>query len=373
MNIVVNTRLLLENRLEGIGWFTYEVMKRITRENPGHHFFFIFDRPYSEKFIFSDNITPVVAPPQARHPILFYIWFEKVIPELLKRFRANVFISPDGYLSLSTPVKSIPVIHDINFTHRPKDLPWLINKYYNYYFPRFAQKAARIATVSNYSKNDICTSYNINEQKVEVIYNGVSEKFNPIHKSSNVEIKNRFTGGEDYFLYVGSLHKRKNIINLLKSFDLYKKQTSSKIKLLLVGEKMFNQKELGKTLHNISCKNEVVFAGRLSSEDLSKVMACAFALVFIPYFEGFGLPIVEAMASGVPVIASNVTSLPEIAGEAALMCNPESVQEVAQKMKALENDHDLYNGLVKKGLDRSKLFNWDNTATLFWECIDKAL
>lgn len=125
MKIAVNTRLLLKNRLEGIGWFTYETMKRIAQWHPEHEFFFLFDRPYDPKFIFSNNITPVVLYPQSRHPILWYLWFEVSVKRFLKSNSIDLFISPDGYMSLSSDVPQLGIIHDINFFHYPNDLPLL--------------------------------------------------------------------------------------------------------------------------------------------------------------------------------------------------------------------------------------------------------
>ena len=131
MIIAVNTRLLLPEKLEGIGWFTRETLSRITNDHPEHQFLFIFDRPYADEFIFSGNITPIVLSPPTRHPILWFIWFELQIPRILRKYKADLFFSPDGYLSLNTRVRQLAAIHDINFAHRPKDLPWLKAKYYN--------------------------------------------------------------------------------------------------------------------------------------------------------------------------------------------------------------------------------------------------
>ncbi|MCA1760933.1 MAG: glycosyltransferase, partial [Bacteroidales bacterium] len=164
MRIAVNTRLLLKGKLEGMGWFSYETLKRMTRNHPEHEFIFIFDRPYSEEFIFSENITPVVIGPPARHPVLFYFWFEFQIPRVLKKHKADVFLSPDGYLSLKTKVPQLAVIHDISFAHRPQDIPGMKRWYYNYFFPKFARKATRIATVSNYSKTDIAKTYQVDAE-----------------------------------------------------------------------------------------------------------------------------------------------------------------------------------------------------------------
>ena len=140
MTIAVNTRLLIKNKLDGIGRFTHETLKRITTEHKEHHFVFLFDRDFDEEFIFSDNITPLILGPQARHPVLFYIWFEMSVGNVLNKLKPDLFLSPDGYLSLRARCKSLPVIHDINFAHYPQDLPYSVRKYYNHFFPKFAKK-----------------------------------------------------------------------------------------------------------------------------------------------------------------------------------------------------------------------------------------
>ena len=150
MRIAVNTRLLIKNKLDGMGWFCCETMKIITRNHPEHEFIFIFDRNYDKDFIFSENITPKIVRPVTRHPVLWYIWLEWVLPFKLKKWKADIFVSPDGFLSLRSGIPAIPVIHDINFLHRPKDLPFTTRIYYNYFFPEFARKATRIGTVSEY-------------------------------------------------------------------------------------------------------------------------------------------------------------------------------------------------------------------------------
>ncbi len=180
MIIAVNTRLLLPDKLEGMGRFAQETLKIITREHPEHQFVFIFDRKFSDEFVFSDNITPITCFPPARHPLLWYWFFEWSIPAVLQKVKADLFLSPDGWLSLRTPVRSLPVIHDLNFFHLPELIPWQVRQYYDYFFPRFIQKADRIATVSDFTRQDIVTLFNYSKQNIDVVYNGVSEGFRPL-------------------------------------------------------------------------------------------------------------------------------------------------------------------------------------------------
>jgi glycosyltransferase involved in cell wall biosynthesis len=371
MRIAVNTRLLLKGKLEGIGWFSYETLKRIVTNHPEHQFIFIFDRPYSEEFIFSENITPVVIGPPARHPVLFYLWFEFQVPRVLKKYKANVFLSPDGYISLKTKVPQLAVIHDISFAHRPQDIPGMKRWYYNFFFPKFARKAARIATVSNYSKTDIAKTYQVNPEKIDVVYDGCNEKFKPVSPEDQMLFRGKYTGGVPYFLFVGALHPRKNITGLLKAFDAFKTETGQREKLLIVGGEMHKTGEISDVWQKMHFKNDVVFTGRISQQELYGIFGSALALAFVPFFEGFGIPILEAMSAGIPVICSTATSMPEVGGNAVLYVEPKNIKQIAEAMKKIASDSNFRNELVEKGLKQKMNFSWDKTALLLWQSIKK--
>ncbi|WP_073003414.1 glycosyltransferase family 4 protein [Mariniphaga anaerophila] len=373
MVIVVNTRLLLKGRLEGIGWFTFQSLKRITANHPEHQFIFVFDRPYSDEFIFSKNVTPVVIGPPARHPVLFYLWFEFQIPRVLKKYKADLFLSPDGYLSLNTSVPQLAVIHDINFAHRPQDLPRVQAFYYNYFFPKFARKAARIATVSAYSKKDIATTYKIDNSKIDVVYDGCNDNFTPVAEKVQKEMRGKYTQGFPFFLFVGALHPRKNVEGLLKAFDRFKQELGGTEKLLIVGGQMHKTGTITSTWKNMQFKDEVIFTGRVSSEELSRIFGSALSLVFVPFFEGFGIPILEAMNAGVPVICSNTTSMPEVGGDAVLYADPENTEQIAEAMHKMASDSAMRNELIQKGYQQKMNFSWDKTAGLLWESILQTL
>lgn len=373
MRIAVNTRLLLEGKLEGIGWFTFETLKRITRENPEHEFIFIFDRPYNPEFIFGENVTGVVVGPQARHPLLFYVWFDFVIPRVLKKYKADIFVSPDGYLSRRTKVPQLAVIHDINFFHRPEDLPWLIEKYYNYFFPRFAHIAKRIATVSFYSKEDITRSFKIDYDKIDVVYDGINQIYEPLEENVKQQIREKYTRGKEYFIFVGALHPRKNISGLLKAFDGFKLETNSDMKLVIVGGEMHKTGDIFETYDNMRFKNDVVFTGRVSTEELHDIYGAALALTFVPFFEGFGIPVVEAMSAGVPVICSNTTSIPEVGGNAVLYADPMKTGQITDAMILLAGNSELRKSLIEKGFKQCEKFSWNQTASLLWASINRAL
>lgn len=360
---------MVKGKLEGFGWYTYETLKRITEQHPEHEFYFYFDRPYSDEFVFADNVTPFVLKPVARHPILFRIWFNMSVTKALKKHKADVFVSPDGFLSLKTEVRQLAVMHDLNFIHYPEDLQKRNANYYNTYFPKFAKKAHRILTVSNYSKADIAKQYDVSEDKVDVAWNGAADFFKPIAEEDKAAVKQQYANGSDYFVYVGAIHPRKNIGRLLQAFENFSKQSDKSLKLVIVGQKAWGNQEVEDIFNSMQHKDRVVFAGRLEATELNKVVATAYAMTFVSYFEGFGIPIAEAFHARCPVITSNKTSLPEVAGDAALVVDPFSVDEIAEAMLKITTDEELRNNLIEKGAERAKLFSWQNSADGLWKSI----
>lgn len=370
MKIVVNTRFLLTQKLEGIGWFTYEVFKRLVQQHPEVEWIFVFDRPYHPQFVFGENVKAIVLPPQARHPILWYLWFEFSIPFILKKHKPDLFISPDGYLSLRTKCKSLPVIHDINFEHN-SDLPSLALKYYRHYFPLFAKKGHRVTTVSQYSKADIAKSYGIAEDKIDVVFNGCGDFFYPLEPDEQVQVKNELSDGQPYFVFIGALNPRKNITGMLEAYKIYKDE-GGQAKFVIVGEKMFRTDNIAQTYQNHTYKDDIIFTGRLEGAGLNRVLASSHGLLFVSNFEGFGIPIVEAFKAEVPVISSTTTSMPEVAGDAALLCDPQDNLQIAEAMHKLDNE-ELRKSLIERGKKRVNLFTWEKSAEMMWESIQKTL
>lgn len=371
MIIAVNTRLLLTEKLEGIGWFAYETLKRITQNHPEHKFIFIFDRKYSEEFIFSENIRPVVVHPQARHPFLWYLFFDWGVPHILRKYRADLFLSPDGWLSLRTKVKSLPVIHDLNFFHYPDFATWSNRKYYYYFFPRFIRKAERIATVSEFSKADIAKQFSVNPEKIDVVFNGARDVLAPLDENMQNEVRKKYTGGCPFFLFIGLIHKRKNVDNLIKAFDEFKQSVTSNIRLLIVGSLKYWDEEVQEAWDNSHFREDIIFTGRLETSELNRVVASAAALVYASHFEGFGIPILEAMYCDVPVITSKVSSMPEVGGDAALYVDPASVDSIKEAMLKVFCDVNLRNYLIEKARVQRNKFTWDKTAALLWQSIEK--
>lgn len=371
MKIAVNARMLSQRKPGGITTYSLEILRRITAMHPEHSFLFIQDRPYSQKHLFPNNVSWVKLFPSI-HPLIIYPWFEWFVPLVLRRFDADVFLSTDGFTSLSTSVPSVIVIHDLGFHHHPLDLPVFHRYYYNTLFPRYAKKATVIATVSEFSKRDIVATYAQPPEKIWVTYNAVGEEFHPLSESEKTRAEQDFAGGHPYLLHVGLIHPRKNIVRIMEAYDQFRRQTSSDVKLVFAGPKLFKTGKIFQTWNRLLHKDDVIFTGTVSQEILVQLYGGARALIYASRFEGFGIPVLEAMACGTPVICSNKTSLPEICGEAAFMVDPLSVNDIVQAMHAVVFDDGLWQSLVTKGAKRKADFSWKKTARILWQAVERA-
>ncbi|MFT6165356.1 MAG: glycosyltransferase involved in cell wall biosynthesis [Vicingaceae bacterium] len=374
MKIAVNTRLLVPDKMDGIARFAYETLQLITRAHPEIQFTFIFDRTVEENaFQFPENVTFVTIPPPARHPILWFIWFEISVKRYINQNNFDLFLSPEGWIPPRLNCKSLAVIHDLNFEHHPENIIWSHRKYLLYFFPKFAQRATRIATVSEYSKQDIASTYHIPTTQIDVVYNGANEVFEPTLETKKLEFKERYTSKNDFFIFIGTIHPRKNLEHLLLAFEEFKTRAASETKLLIVGNKKWWPTELEKTYQSMTYKEDVCFMGRLSDEELSVALSSALALTYLPYFEGFGIPILEAFQTETAVITSNVTSMPEVAADAAILCDPKKVSQIADAMLLIANQSEKRTDLIEKGKLRKQDFSWEKSANLLWNSIEKTL
>ena len=371
MIIAVNTRFLIKDTLEGYGYFIKEVFQILVRKHPEHSFYFLFDRPYDPEFIFGENVRPVVVGPPARHPLLWKYWYDVKIPLVLRKIKADVFISPDSICSLTTRVPQCLVLHDLGVIHRSYEYRKPHVWYYRHYIPRFLKKAKHIATVSQFSKDDIVRTYKVQPEKISVVYNAPKESFDPVGEEVKTATKERWTGGAEYFVYVGAIHPRKNLINLLKAFSIFKKRQQSGMRLVLVGRLLWKNNEFLQMVDTYKYRSDIVLTNYIAEEELHRLVASAYAMVYPSLFEGFGVPVVEAMKCLVPALTSQHSAMEEIAGEAALYFDPNSHQDIADKMMRIYKDEALRARLIQLGSERANLYSWERTAELVWKGIEE--
>ncbi len=369
LRVAVNARFLLPRR-EGIGNYAHYVLQRMVAAHPDAEFIFFFDRPYDPQYVYAPNVRPVVLPPPARHPVLWWIWFEMAVARALRKYRPDAFFSPDSFAVLRGRVPTLTVFHDIGYETYHEDIPYWVRRYYQRYFPRYARHSSAVACVSEFTRQDLIRRYGVDAEKTFVAYSGPDPHLQAPPHDQIGRIRQRLTQGRPYFIYVGALHGRKNIDGMLRAFDRFKETTGAPHRLLIAGRKMWTNAAIEAAYQSMRHREAVVFSGWLEDEALRAAVAGAEALVLVSHFEGFGLPIAEAQALGTPVITSNLTAMPEIAGEGALLVDPRRPESIAQAMEAVL-DPDVRTRLRTAGRQNVQRFSWDESARRIWNHLTK--
>lgn len=350
--------MLFHGKLDGIGRLGYELIKRLAKMRPNDRITCIYDRRHEKYYDFGDNVEHVHIGPPARHPILWKIWFDYRLPRFLKKLKADVFISIDGYNSLRSDIPSIIFGHDLAPLHFPDHMKLSHSLYYRRYHPLFMKKANAIIANSHFTKQDIIETLGIDESKIKVAHSGLSNHFKILDDQEIQQTKDQFTDGEDYFVFVGTRSPRKNLVRLIQAFHKYRWELGLN-HLVIVGRPGWKDREFLNE-HKKDPRDIHLFENA-SDELVARLIGAADAVIFPSLYEGFGLPIIEAQAAGVPVITSNVSSMPEVAGDAALLANPISIDSITHQMQLTIDDEIRYD-LIKKGFENIKRFNWDDQA-----------
>lgn len=316
-------------------------------------------------------MTPVVLRPRARFAPMFYAWFEWAVPRALKKYAADVFFSPDAMCSLSTKTPTVMTCHDLVPLHYPQQIPLIHRHYLLRFLPKHLRRADRILTVSDYVRRDISQTCRIPLEKISTVHNGCREGFLPIQDSEKQQVRNKFASRQEFFFYAGAIHPRKNIPRLIRAFDLFKQKTGAPVKLLLAGRFAWETGEVKSAYEQATSRVDIHFLGYVAEETLSKLMASALALTYVSLSEGFGLPLLEAMHTETPVVAANTTSLPEVAGDAALLVDPLSENLIAAGLEKLWSDRVFAQHLVERGRLQREKFSWDMAAEQIYQLLIK--
>jgi glycosyltransferase involved in cell wall biosynthesis len=361
LKIAVNCRFLIEGKLEGIGTYTHEVLQRLVKLMPDCEFHFLFDRQPAPQFLYAKNVKAHVLAPQARHPFLWWWWFEVSVKQWLNSHPCDVFFSPDSFLSLRTQTPTLLIMHDIAFEHFNDHNSFAVRHYYRHFFPRYARKANHIMAVSEYTRQDIINTYGVAAEKIEVAYCGISDKYHPISEAEKEQCRQQYTHGAPYFISIGSINPRKNLDNVIRAFDLFKAATQTRHQLVIAGARGWKTGRVFDAFNHSAYRHDIILTGHIQPQELNTLLAGAEALVFPSLFEGFGIPIAEAFKAGVPVITSDISSMPEVAGNAALLVSPQDTKAIAQAMQQMLHP-DTRQQLIQAGKERAAHFSWDTTA-----------
>lgn len=290
------------------------------------------------------------------------IWFENfILPKFFAKNGFDLYHSLGYTLPFFSNIPSIVTVHDLIAL----DFPTLCKNetalYFNTFIPRSLKTAKKIIAVSSTVKSDILNKFpNIPEHKVEVVYHGLHSRFIRVQDTYRlVKLRTKYNLPDSFFLFVGNIEPKKNLINLIKAFIYLKRTYNIAQKLLIVGAKGWKYSDIFDYCENSPLKNEMIFLGYINEDELPSLYTLAELFIFPSYYEGFGLPVLEAMSCGCPVIISNRGALPEISGGLCLQFNPDSVEEIAKTILKTITNTNVTKDRIDKSIKWSKGFNWD--------------
>jgi glycosyltransferase involved in cell wall biosynthesis len=365
MRIGIDCRTILNPKLgeqAGVGHYTYYLVKSLIKHDKKNEYVLFFDWRFRNMKEFEQkNVTVKNFPFSQYNKFLPFAYSHMLISAYLMKSGLDVFHSPISSLPLTYSKKSIVTVHDLAIYKNPA---WFPSQIFStkLLVPRSLRSADKIIAVSESTRKDLKEIFNVPAKKVKVIYEGAQVKKIPV-RSKNDSLK-RFKLWSKYILFIGTLTPRKNIIALLRAYKqiLSWEPGFSEYQLVLAGAKSFKSEEIFDEIKDLKLNKQIKYLGYITHNQKIELMKKATCFTFPSSYEGFGLPVLEAMVLGTPVITSDISSLPEVAGKAALLVNPEKEQEIAKALKKLLSDKKLQARLTKSGLEQAKKFSWDKCA-----------
>lgn len=350
----------LDVQYAGIHVYTKEVIRHLVQLDKSNEYFVV--RPKAVGDI--EGVTELVVPIKERIPMHQRIRLFTTIPQLMRKHNIDVVIEPAhfGPFNLPKSIKRITVIHDLTPILFPEYHGAASHYAHRLFLPSILKNADKIVTNSEYTKRDLAKYYPVSEHKTAVLHLGKAAHFVPTIRKNVLE---KYGIRSSYFLYVGTLEVRKNLGVLVKAFELFKDKHKGDHQLVLAGKKGWKIEELLAAIENSPYKKDILLTGFIDLEDLPVLYSMATLFVYPSLYEGFGLPILEAMACGSVVVASSASSLPEVGGDAALYFEPTDANALCRQMLRLLNNEVLYQQLKERSLVQARRFSWEATAEGF--------
>lgn len=358
------------NNRSGIGIYTYNIAKALTKINKidlhGEVFSFLgrnkIDKNYSDLNI-KVNVCRLFP-----YGVYRRIWDKVHLKyNTILNSKSEIYHFFDYIVPPNIEGKVITTIHDMTYVLYPEIVEQKTMNRIKKGIEYSINRADKIITVSESSKNDIVKYLNVPENKIDVVYNGV--EYNKFAKSYNEEdnlrIREKYKLPKNYILYMGTLEPRKNIESIVEAFKLFNEKSDLKeknFKLVIAGKKGWLFESIFNLVETLKLQDDVIFTDYIDEVDKPIIYQMARLFVFPSIYEGFGIPVLEAMAASVPVITSNVSSLPEVAGDAAILVEPKDVKSIAENMHKILSDNDLRDKLICKGHIQAKKFTWEASA-----------
>lgn len=367
MKIGIDARLF-SDKIAGIGHYTNSLYQHLTKIKG------IETVLYSDQR-FSGMRDPARIKSRGLRKISYIIWLNTEFPRILREDAIDIVHAPNFVPPFRGNTPSVATFHDLGFLRYPETHHGLYAALFPSLVNRAVDKARLIITPSKSSRDEIIYYYPRAKAKIRVIYEAASEVFKKIVDTSVLdEVRRKFRLPEKFILCVGTLEPRKNLEIFFIAFKRFLEYApNSDLRLVLCGKSWIRHREFLKELSNSGIADRVLMTGYVEQNDLVGIYNCALALAFPSYYEGFGIPAVEAMKCGLPVIASDAFSLPEVLGEAALYFDPFDIEEMTQSIQIISSDPAKRGELSELGSRRAQMFSWDETARQTLEVYREAL
>lgn len=362
MRIGINARQMLGKK-DGIGYYTYHLIRNLTRIDKGNEYV-IFSPKCPSLNLENKNFKNSSIKFPITSKFLRGFWEHFLLPLEYTYKKIDLLHCLAHTFPLVFKGRRVLTIHDIAFLVHPRIIPKPLYFYYLTFISSAVSSADKIIAISHHTKADLIKLLRVPSSKIKVIYQGVSSIFQPLKPKGNFQrVKTKYNIRGRFILYLGSLVKRKNLKRLIRAYYVLKKTKKIEQQLLIVGARGYPfSPDIFSLVKELGLGQEVIFTGYVPERDVSIFYNTADLLVYPSLYEGFGLPVLEAMACGCPVITSRNSSLLEIAGEAAILINPYNIDEIAYWMYQLLIDNRLGKDLIQKGFQRARQFRWENTA-----------
>jgi len=360
MKIAIEAQRIFRKKKHGMDFVALEVIRQLQKSDLTNQYF-IFVAPGQDKCLQCSSNMQII---ELSCPT-YILWEQYALPKALKKIKPDILHCTSNTAPLFGKTPLVLTLHDIIFLEKKqkgnRTLYQKLGWYYRrFVVPRILPKCKKIITVSNFECQRITEALHLAQGQLVAIYNGYSSHFKPVENHS--EITAKYVKDDQYVMFLGNTDPKKNTARTLKAYQLYRERSIKPLPLLIadLGEIYIDQ--ILKDNNLDSLKPFLMIPGYIANSDLPAIYTGARIFLYTSLRESFGIPILEAMACGSPIITSNTSSMPEVAGEGAILVDPFNEEEIAQKMIQLETDKDFYDKQVNYGLERVKLFSWDRTA-----------
>lgn len=360
MRIGIDGRAAKWYRGTGIGTYTYQLIKCLNNIDSINNYLLFMPESFKNDIYLKKNFKLDNAPQSDK----INFWEQINIPNIIKNNKIDLYHVPQNGVGLpiNKNCRFIITLHDVIPYRMPETVSNRYLKIFSEYIPKIVPLCDGIITVSNFSKKDIVKSFNFPENKIYVTHLASEDIYKPMDKRiSRYVARKYYSITEDYILYVGGFSPRKNILGLIDSFSKLITSYKKPLFLVIAGKKGESYNIYKERTEKLNISDKVLFPGFISIEHLPYIYNAANLFVYPSFYEGFGLPPIEAMACGIPVITSNTTSLPEVVGKGALLINPLNKTNLCEAMLEVLSDNNLKNKLISSGIKRASELSWKKT------------